>query len=141
MVEILTHVTRDDLVRLGCCVDGVRDFADEHFTHETIVSVAEVVAADLGEYRDLVLIALGCSGSGDCYGYCSGDGSGSGSGDCYGSGYCYGSGSGSGDCYGSGSGSGDGYGYGYGSGDRSGDCSGSGSGYGDGDGYGYGYHD
>ena len=109
MVEILTHVTRDDLVRLGCCGDGVREVADNLFPHETIVSVSDVLASDLGTNRELVLAALGVVG----YGY------GNVYGNCYVYGNFYGYGDGSGDGYGNGSGSGIGSGIGsgrYGSG-------------------------
>ena len=111
------HVSRNDIVAAGSCLEGVREFIKKNEIDETAMNIDDLLV--ISPDNQHILRAAGRSGYGCGYGY--GDGSG----------YDYGSGSGYGygDSYGSGYGSGSGYDYG----------SGSGSGYGYGDSYGSGY--
>lgn len=119
-VELRKELTRDDLIRVGACFEGVNDACAEFFPGETAVSVAAALRVAerlrIANAKQYVLLAAnavirggyvdGGYGYGDgCYGDDDGDyGYGDGVGG-YGDGYGYG-----GDGYG-----GDGYGgYGYG---------------------------
>ena len=93
-------ITADDLVRGGCCWDGVMQSASEEWPAAFPVSAAVREARRRRETQN-VMRAIGGDGYGDGYG----DGSGDGSGDGYGDG--------SGDGYGDGDGDGGGGGGGY----------------------------
>ena len=96
------HVSRNDIVAAGSCLEGVREFIKKNEIDETAMNIDDLLV--ISPDNQHILRAAGRSGYGSGYGY--GDGSGDGSG--YGS--SDGSSDGSGD--GSGYGSGDGSGYG-----------------------------
>jgi hypothetical protein len=115
--SVKTHLTRDDVIRSGACIDGVDAFCKRHSILATAMPVETLVAlARRDDEDDRVLRAANLDGygNGDGYGDGNGDGNGDGYGDGYGYGYGYGYGDGYGDGNGDGNGDGDGYGYGYG---------------------------
>jgi hypothetical protein len=142
--EPKTHITVDDVVAAGACVEGVYEFIADNQLAETLYPVKDLLAIADCEAAEYIVKAAQPEilnqdnyGYGYNYNYGDGYGDGYGHGDGYGGdNYGYDYGHGQGDGYGDG----DNYGYGdgHGQGDGYGDGNGYGSGHGDGDGHGYG---
>ena len=100
---LLTHVTTDDPIRSGACVDGVAEWRNKNAPLTTQVPVSIALEIATPDIKSHIKKAAGLSGS--VYGSGDGYGSGYGDGSAYGGGYGYveGSGYGYGDDSGGGS--------------------------------------